>query len=398
MQVILLTAHSIITIMKIDFKQPKYVLPLIALPFMCLFFYVWHSGAAKHSSENKNVAGLNSSVADVSPDVKKRRLEDKLDAYRDRYKEADGSTAVMPLSPEASRNDRLNLDPSNRKQRTLDSIDSVMKQRFSSPGLRAPPVMSEKPQGHDRQLADALNKLYGHRADAEKATESGRQQEKDPMELFKQQMAYMDSMRMHSDPAWQKQQQEAKLKADAAKNDEKTLAVTKVAGGEGGFNTVRPPAEQQFITAVIDENITGYAGSRIRLKLLEPIRAGTVTIPKDTYLYALITGFSGQRVEFSVKTIVCAGQLLPVKLSIYDQDGLPGLYVPNSQYRDFTKDLGTNTIQGVSVDNGSSSGSQFLMSAADKLFQSTSSAIASAIRKNKAKIKFNSYIYLIDNH
>jgi hypothetical protein len=51
----------------------------------------------------------------------------------------------------------------------------------------------------------------------------------------------------------------------------------------------------------------------------------------------------------------------------------------------------------VSIDNGSSTGSQFLMSTADKLFQSTSSAIAEAIRKNKAKIKYNSYIYLIDN-
>jgi len=33
----------------------------------------------------------------------------------------------------------------------------------------------------------------------------------------------------------------------------------------------------------------------------------------------------------------------------------------------------------------------------DKIFQSTSSAIAGVIRKNKAKIKYNSYLYLIDN-
>src|SRR6185312_14635223 len=91
-----------------------------------------------------------------------------------------------------------------------------------------------------------------------------------------------------------------------------------------------------------------------------------------------------------------SGQLLPIKLEVYDQDGLAGLYVPDSQFRDFTKDLGTNTIQGVSIDNGSSTGSQFLMSTADKIFESTSGAIASAIRKNKAKIKYNTYVYLID--
>ena len=90
---------------------------------------------------------------------------------------------------------------------------------------------------------------------------------------------------------------------------------------------------------------------------------------------------------------------MPVKLEIYDLDGLAGLYVPESAFRDFTKDLGTNTVQGVTID-GSGSGSvasQFAMSTVDKMFESTSSAIANMIRKNKAKIKYNSYLYLIDN-
>jgi hypothetical protein len=53
-------------------------------------------------------------------------------------------------------------------------------------------------------------------------------------------------------------------------------------------------------------------------------------------------------------------------------------------------------VQGVTID-GSSGGSQFIMSSVDKIFQSTSSAIADLIRKNKAKMKYNSYIYLIDS-
>lgn len=206
----------------------------------------------------------------------------------------------------------------------------------------------------------------------------------------------MDSIKRMSDPDYQKQQREARLKAEQKKVDDKTLMVVRVNQTPDDFNTVKPQQEQQFITAMIDENVTGYAGSRIRLRLMEPIKAGNVTIPKDSYLYALISGFSGQRVTLTIKSILYNGQLLPVKLDIYDQDGLPGLYVPDSQFRDFTKDLGTNSIQGVSIDNSSSTGSQFLMSTADKMFESTSTAIASAIRKNKAKIKYNSYIYLID--
>ena len=74
---------------------------------------------------------------------------------------------------------------------------------------------------------------------------------------------------------------------------------------------------------------------------------------------------------------------------------MPGLYVPRSAFREFTKDLGSNAIQGVTIDGGTGT-NQFMMSSLDKIFQSTSSAIASAIRKNKANLKFNSFIYLID--
>lgn len=380
--------------MSINFRQPRYVLPLLALPFICLFFYVYHTGAAKDHQVAKQQPGFNGTVAEVSPDVKKRNLEDKLDAYRDRYKTADGAGGVTPIPSERS-TDPAYVD-AGRKNRQLDSIDSAMKQRFAEPLASRRPRLrgNHYTDRGDRQLADALNKL-SRPAELPAAT-ARPPADQDPMQLFKKQMAYMDSIRKMNDPAWQKQQQETKLKAEAKKTDDKTLTVAKLYQAPGDFNTVMPQREQQLITAVIDENVTGYAGSRIRLRLLEPIMAGTVSVPKDTYLYALVSGFSGQRVTFTIKTILFNGRLLPVKLEIYDQDGLAGLYVPDSRFRDFTKDLGTSTIQGVSTDNGSSSGSQFLMSTADKVFQSASGAVASAIRKNKAKIKYNAYIYLID--
>ena len=370
--------------MSINFRQPKYILPLIALPFLCLFFYVWHSSAGKSKQTVKPEAGFNSTVGDVSPEVKKRSLEDKLAAYQDRYKEADGASAVTAIPSETSLNQANNT---MRQKRQLDSIDSVMKRRFTRPGLTR-----LRPASQDQQMAEALNRL-SHQQRSSTATATVSPADRDPMELFKKQMAYMDSIRKVSDPNYQKQLQEARLKAEARKAEDKTLAVVKASQVPDEFNTVMPQKEQQFITAVIDENVTGYAGSRIRLRLLEPIMAGNTIVPKDTYLYALISGFSGQRVALTIKTILYNGQLLPVKLAVYDQDGLEGLYVPNSQFRDFTKDASTNVMQGVDIQSTSTS---FMMSAADKLFESTSSAIASAIRKDKARIKYNSYVYLID--
>lgn len=367
--------------MKINFKQPKYILPLIVLPFICFCFYVFHHGAAKQKVAAKQSGGINTSVGDVSPEVKKQDLTDKLDAYRNQYKETDGNNSVTAIPTEKT------ADPSIASNKAkLDSINQLMNRRFRSrPGT----VNSQ-----DQQMAEALNRLNQRQKTV--PDNSVPPAAKDPMALFRQQMAYMDSIRKASDPAYiaEKQKQDAKAKADAMKAADKTLLVTKATGSSDGFNTVMPEKDREFIKVVIDEGLTGYAGSRIRLRLLDDMQAGPYLIKKDTYLYALISGFNGQRVMLSVKSIVYQDKILPVKLEVYDLDGLEGLYVPESAFRDFTKDASTNVIQGVDMQNSSNS---FVMSAAGQLFQSTSSAIAGMIRKNKAKIKYNSYLYLIDN-
>jgi len=367
--------------MKINFKQPKYVLPLIALPFLCLFFFVYHSGGAKKKVVSKQTAGINTSVGDVSPEVKKQDLTDKLDAYRNQYKETDGNNSVTAIPTEKPADQTI---AGNKAK--LDSINQLMNRRFHSHPMET--------GSQDQQMAEALNRLNEHQRTIQESSVTP--VAKDPMALFRQQMAYMDSVRKASDPAYiaQKQKQDAQAKAEADKAADKTLAVTKVTGSSDDFNTVMPEADKDFIKVVIDEGLTGYAGSRIRLRLLDDMQAGPYLIKKNTYLYALISGFNGQRVTLSVKSIVYQDKILPVKLEVYDLDGLEGLYVPESAFRDFTKDASTNVIQGVDMQNSSNS---FVMSAAGQLFQSTSSAIAGMIRKNKAKIKYNSYLYLIDN-
>jgi len=357
--------------MRINFKQPKYILPLILLPFLCLFFFVYHSGFAKKKTESKQVAGLNSTVGDISPEIKKKELEDKLDAYRNSYKEADGMTAVSALPSERSSVPGYDNAYSEKEKHMLDSINRLIRQ----------------PPKDDKAITQALNGLSGRRTPPAP-------KEKDPMDIFKQQMAYIDSVNKAHDPA----AKTAQRKKEAQPEAEPALAVHKAPAPIADFNTVRPGKDDDFIKVVIDENLTGYVSSRIRLRLLDDITVGTTLIAKDSYLYALVTGFSGQRVNLSVKSILCNGHILPVKLEVYDLDGLPGLYVPESAFRDFTKDLGTNTVQGVTIDDSGtgSAADQLAMSTVSKLFESTSSAIAGIIRKNKAKIKYNTYLYLID--
>ncbi|OJW14299.1 conjugative transposon protein TraM [Mucilaginibacter sp. 44-25] len=382
--------------MKIDFKQPKYVLPLILLPFLCLFFYVWQSGFSKPKAEVKETVGLNGSVGQVSADVRKKQLADKLDAYRSTYKEADGLTAVNVIPRENSSNPAFNNDYSEQQKKRLDSIRQAMRLKFGTGNHTNSRQETTTGSSGDQQVAKAIESINRRQANPSHPITSVAR-EKDPMDVFRAQMAIMDSINKQNDPAYKeelKKKQAADVIAKTKQNQIK-LSVAKADAISTDFNTVLPEKEPAFISAVIDENVTGFAGSRLRLKLLEDIKAGNNLIKKGTYLFAQINGFTEQRVTLTITSILYDGKILPVKLDIYDMDGLPGLYVPSSAFRDFTKDLGSNSMQGVTID-GSSGNSQFIMSSLSKVFQSTSSAIADLIRKNKAKLKYNSYLYLID--
>ncbi|NHA03258.1 conjugative transposon protein TraM [Mucilaginibacter sp. HC2] len=382
--------------MKIDFKQPKYMLPVILLPFLCLFFYAWQSGFSKPKATVKENIGLNGTVGAVSADVRKKQLADKLDAYRNTYKEADGLTAVNVIPKENSSDPAYNNDYSDQQKRKLDSIQQAMKLKFSSGNNSNAGQATETGIAHDRQVAKAVEEMSRRQVNQAHHEQSA-PKEKDPMDVFRQQMAIMDSINKQNDPTYKDElkKKEAADKAAKVKESQVKLTVKKADAVSGDFNTVMPEKEPAFISAVIDENVTGYAGSRLRIKLLEDIKAGNNLIKKGTFLYALINGFSEQRVTLSITSILYDGKILPVKLDVYDMDGLPGLYVPSSAFRDFTKDLGSNSVQGVTVDGGSGN-TQFVMSSLSKMFQSTSSAIADLIRKNKAKLKYNSYLYIID--
>jgi len=123
---------------------------------------------------------------------------------------------------------------------------------------------------------------------------------------------------------------------------------------------------------------------------------GNFLIKKGTYIYAEISGFSEQRVNLTVNSIMNGQHILPVKLNIYDHDGFPGLYVPASAFREFTKELGANSSQGMTLQQAAENNSQLVMSMMQKMFQSTTSAVNKMIRQNKAKIKYNTLIYLVD--
>jgi len=387
---------------KIDFKQRKYVLPLLALPFLMLFVYVGAQFTKEDTSEKDQPKELSLSLGETQDSIMTKN-----DAYDAFFKKDDNRTMLEGLDKEQDSlynyDDQLSL----AQKRKIDSLKAVSSKQNQyrekgNPSSYYQPNQQNEDRDYKRssEIIRMLNdKSYGKQEngyDSESPKAPSKNEPQDPVKYLKQQMLVMDSLEKARDPEYQsKLAAEQKLKASKDKMDEflnSTFNVSK-SGINNDFNAFYKEKENSFIKAVIDENNKGFLGSRIRFRLLEDIFVSNRKISKGSILYGQISGFSMQRVDLTIVSVFTKGEIYPINLSIYDVDGMKGLYVPQSVFRDMIREMGSNSIQGTQMDMG---GQGFFTSIGSKLFTSTSKSIANLIKTNKAKLKYNSYVFLID--
>ena len=376
---------------KIKFNQPKYVFPLFALPLIFILFYIL--GTDEKEDENRAVVvedELQSNLSDPDSQVSGGSLSDKVSEYKRLFLEGTDETAIEGLLDEGQGIEEDSIyEGENPFPPPANNIPSGYQPRPSYP------VEEESGDKNHEALLDLIERSE------QESHDISEEEEEDPVEVMREQFALLDSFNRTQDPEYKAQQ---KLEEQQRLQDEKRkewtdnkMTVKKAKKTSSAFNTLKKEKEEGFIKAIIDESLTVHAGSRVRIKLQEDIQVGDYRIGKGTYLYAIVSGFSAQRIHFAIQSIMSGGQLLPVNLKIYDGDGLKGLYVPASAFREFTQELGSNTVQGFNMNtNSPENNAQFLMSSVQQAFTSTSQAISKAIRKNKANLKYSTFIYLIE--
>ncbi|MEB2774584.1 conjugative transposon protein TraM [Algoriphagus sp. D3-2-R+10] len=392
--------------MNIDFKQPKYILPIIMLPFLCLLFYGYKSFSKESiTAPTQGLSGIQFEIGKVSEQIQNKGIDSKMEASRETYKRAnDGYTAIKGLELDVEESSQIKSLYNEEEKRLLDSIDNALKNsgfysatdNVSNP---VPPITQTVPSQQvyskeDEELLKAINQLEGNK------TPAPSNKYEDPMDLFKAQMTVIDSISKANDPTFQeKQQKEKEAEKGANETDKEVYRVQKSDRSATLFNTVTREEKGKFIEAIIDQDIkNGTLGARLRIRLLDDIMIGNAIVSKGTYLYALITGYEAQRVKLSISSVMVGDKIYPIKLSIYDMDGMEGLYVPASAFRDFSKELGSNTTGGMNLtmQQNSDEMSQLYMSALQRMFTSTSQAVSKTIKKNKANIKYGTSVFLID--
>lgn len=397
---------------KINFKQQKYIVPLIALPFVLFGAY-----QIETLLEDEEVVAPQQELS-LSLGETQDSILSKNEAYDELFTNGDHRTMLDGLDREQDSLMMYTDNLNNKQRRYIDSLEEARKRNLERESRLASGRTSYyEPTSGGGRTSRSNDDDYQRSADIirmlnEGASGTGKQyngnnpmasnsntqsrEEDDPVKTLRKQMIMLDSLEKSRDPEILAQRKaEEKLKKSRAKMEaflNSTLKVSK-AGLNPQFNSISKERENNFVKAVIDENVTGYLGSRIRFRLLEDVYVGKNKVSKGSILYGQISGFTLQRVNLNIVSILNNGEILPINLSVYDTDGMQGLYVPQSAFREMMRELGENSVQGTTMDN---SGQGFFTSLLSRAFQSTSQTIANLIRKNKAKIKYNTHIYLIN--
>jgi len=376
----------------IRFNQPRYILPLIVLPFIYVFFYMYRytMGTEGQQTVFEETASINPDLPD--PFLDEDDLKGKFDAFQEAHKNNRDFSAMQ----EIDRREETTVVPNtNQMAIATDPINKAHTPTYTRPVNRRRPY--ERSKSTQQELSDYEKQ----------------------MRLFKAQMSYMDSIfRGEAEMGRSGEQETAKSevgsqrledrrpKMEVEKNKGVIAAnnpqlVTKVNGlNSDHFNTIIKKKTDFFIKAIIDEDLKVSKDSRIRIRLLEDILIGEETIPKGKYFYGKVASFKPQRVEVHISSMLLHDQIVEVALDIYDLDGMKGLYVPESQFRELAKNMGSNMASGqqLNIDHPPDNQLQLMYGLAKDAFNTTTQAASKAIRKNKAKLKYNTMVYLVNTN
>lgn len=141
------------------------------------------------------------------------------------------------------------------------------------------------------------------------------------------------------------------LSANAGNDSLQTEAFRSIPFEQNGFFGLQQPvssADQNAIPAIIAQDQTLVSGSTVKLSLTQDVYIGGVLIPKDSYVYGTAT-LNNERLMIRIESVRFENNLLPVKLTVYDLDGISGIYIPGAIVRDVAKQSLSQDIQGIGV-------------------------------------------------
>lgn len=407
-------------------RQMLLVLPIIILPFITLLFYILGGGrieAAEAANEIKK--GFNFTLP--IPKFKEDSTLDKMSYY--------DQAAVDSVKLQ----EQIKKDPNYLNQKILEeSLNDFTKSDFSTQGfsknrtgLNSKPLQDSNEQKIYEKL-QALQKAVSQPAVPDKYVHDMREFENygsskgitDEIQHLEKMMSAMGES-TQPDPELAQlggmlenildiqhpSRVQERLKQSSESKKGKTYTVNhkkaennisyleqgqvSTAVQPNAFYTIEQNADslqQNSIQAVIHETQTIVNGSIVKLRLSTDVTLQGTVIPKNTFLYGT-AALKGERLEVKIDNIRYRNSIFPIQLSVYDIDGIEGIYVPGTINRDSAKASADRSIQTLGLTGITDSwGAQ----AAGMGIEAAKSLMSKKVKLIKVQVKAGYQVLLYD--
>ena len=364
-------------------------LPLLALPFLTLLYWkLVVKKLDKDPSEQRPGTGLQLNLP--AAELKERQNMDKL-AY---YRKADQDSA--------SRAQQVKKDPYRQGEPTVaeDSAGPAL-MGLSAPGAKTKrqrtidaaahrkqqKQLHQRLQALDKALVAAHAPAFQQEVPGEQTTQESQPeisqlekmmaqiQNENPPQPEDPEMERLDGMLDKLLDLQQKQKQESGPDHSATTSQAPSLSVNasleddpvSLLGADRDSSALSAGSSQQTgfygldepvsagaapgLTAVIAHTQQIISGNTIQLRLTSTLSVAGTIIQANSFVYG-IAALSGERLKIKISSVRSGDLILPVSLSVYDLDGIEGIFIPGALSRTVAKQELSSQVQGYGLDAG----------------------------------------------
>ncbi|RZM22228.1 MAG: conjugative transposon protein TraM [Pedobacter sp.] len=339
-----------------DKRKILLVLPLMLLPFMALAFYAMGGGRGQVMDPSLARKGINTALPDAN--FKAEEPVDKMGFYAKAGKDTSAENSVSGIAG------KLGFSAEDERTSEINAKLAELNKEINSPPASASggksPAYAQAQKQNDEGIKTDVDRLE----QMMKSMQEGKQ--KDPE--MDQMNSVLEKILDIQNPV--RAQQKILGKIYSGQDLEKFSA----------------------ITAVIDGNQKVVQGASVKLRLTDSVLLSGVMIPKGHLLFGLCK-ITNQRLLLDIKNVRLGSQIIPVDLSVYSLDGMPGIDAPDAVFRDAAGMGVADGISGVSVYGMDGVGGELAGAGID----AAKSLLSKRTRVVKVKLKGDMQVLLRDN-
>ena len=359
-------------------RKMMLVLPLLVIPFLTMAFWVLGGGRSKKSITASYQQGLNLNLPDAG--MKDDGLADKLSFYEKADKDSLKLEELIRNDPYYKEKKDTTIPSVNELEQLTQNRASKYNQRVNtSPYESAGTNPEQKIMQKLALLSEEMNKQTEDKNEGPLEKYQANQNEEFSNEVNRlENMMEVMNKTDDEDPEIKQlngtlekildiqhpQRVKDRIKEKSLQQKEVVFAVSKhpaennisllsdtvkktIATGSGFYGIEDNPNEEEdnnAIEAVVHATQVLVNGAVIKLRLATDVYINGTLIPKDNFVFG-VASLNDERLEIEINSIRNNKSLFPVKLEVYDMDGLPGIYIPGAITRDVAKQSADNGLQ-----------------------------------------------------